>query len=274
MTCSRSISLYGLSDVILTFQNGTDNYFARQQVFERLADLTLPVGRDARRSRRCPRPRASSTATCCRAPTARRWSSRPSRTGSSSRSTARCRASPTTPASAAARCSTRCCSIRPRSPRVGLSVPQVESALGANNGNAGGGFYSQGGQFYYVRGLGRLEHARGHRQRRARRAQRHAGAGEGRRPRRRSASRRASGEFGYEDQDDAVEGVILHAHRREDPGRAASASRPRPRELNERDPAQGREGPSLLRPQRPDQPHHARSWRETCCAAWCSWSWC
>ena len=40
---------------------------------------------------------------------------------------------------------------------VGLSVSQVESALAANNGNAGGGFYSQGGQFYYVRGLGRLE---------------------------------------------------------------------------------------------------------------------
>ena len=33
---------------------------------------------------------------------------------------------------------------------------QVESALTANNGNAGGGFYSQGGQFYYVRGLGRI----------------------------------------------------------------------------------------------------------------------
>ena len=40
---------------------------------------------------------------------------------------------------------------------VGLSVPQVETALAANNGNAGGGFYSQGGQFYYVRGLGRLD---------------------------------------------------------------------------------------------------------------------
>ncbi|MGH8112787.1 MAG: efflux RND transporter permease subunit, partial [Rhodanobacteraceae bacterium] len=39
---------------------------------------------------------------------------------------------------------------------IGLSVPQVEAALAANNGNAGGGFYSQGGQFYYVRGLGRL----------------------------------------------------------------------------------------------------------------------
>ena len=39
---------------------------------------------------------------------------------------------------------------------VGLSVPQVEAALAANNDNAGGGFYSQGGEFYYVRGMGRL----------------------------------------------------------------------------------------------------------------------
>ena len=39
---------------------------------------------------------------------------------------------------------------------VGLSVPTIVTALGNNNGNAGGGFYSQGGQFYYVRGLGRL----------------------------------------------------------------------------------------------------------------------
>ena len=34
----RSISLYGLSDVILTFEDGTDNYFARQQVFNRIAE--------------------------------------------------------------------------------------------------------------------------------------------------------------------------------------------------------------------------------------------
>src|ERR1700745_3024199 len=33
-----SISLYGLSDVILTFDEGTDPYFARQLVFERLGD--------------------------------------------------------------------------------------------------------------------------------------------------------------------------------------------------------------------------------------------
>ena len=40
----RSISLYGLSDVTLTFGDRTDNYFARQQAFERLPDLDLPDG--------------------------------------------------------------------------------------------------------------------------------------------------------------------------------------------------------------------------------------
>src|SRR5271168_4994238 len=33
----RSISLYGLSDIILTFNEDTDNYFARQLVFQRLS---------------------------------------------------------------------------------------------------------------------------------------------------------------------------------------------------------------------------------------------
>src|SRR6202012_3749058 len=44
MTTSRSISLYGLSDVILTFKFGTDDYFARQQVFNRMSGLSLPSG--------------------------------------------------------------------------------------------------------------------------------------------------------------------------------------------------------------------------------------
>jgi cobalt-zinc-cadmium resistance protein CzcA len=35
-----------------------------------------------------------------------------------------------------------------------LTVPQVIQALTVNNANTGGGFYSQGGQFYYVRGIG------------------------------------------------------------------------------------------------------------------------
>src|SRR5947207_1276202 len=40
----RSISLYGLSDVRLTFEEDTDNYFARQVVFERLGGVDVPSG--------------------------------------------------------------------------------------------------------------------------------------------------------------------------------------------------------------------------------------
>ena len=44
MAVQRSISLYGLSDVILTFEEDTDNYFARQIVFQRLSEVTYPSG--------------------------------------------------------------------------------------------------------------------------------------------------------------------------------------------------------------------------------------
>src|SRR6202042_3057342 len=44
MEVQRSISLYELSDVILTFGDNTDDYFARQMVFQRLSEVTLPTG--------------------------------------------------------------------------------------------------------------------------------------------------------------------------------------------------------------------------------------
>lgn len=40
----RSISKFGLSQVVVTFQDGTDIYFARRLVSERLAGVTLPPG--------------------------------------------------------------------------------------------------------------------------------------------------------------------------------------------------------------------------------------
>src|ERR1700751_4712032 len=40
----RSISLYSLSDVILTFDEDTDDYFSRQLVFQRLSEITYPSG--------------------------------------------------------------------------------------------------------------------------------------------------------------------------------------------------------------------------------------
>ncbi|MGH9524174.1 MAG: efflux RND transporter permease subunit, partial [Terriglobales bacterium] len=44
MQVMRSISLYGLSSLRLTFDEGTDDYWARQVVFERLGDAGLPAG--------------------------------------------------------------------------------------------------------------------------------------------------------------------------------------------------------------------------------------
>ena len=44
LTNLRSISMFGLSSVSMTFQDGTTDYFARQQVLERLQDATVPPG--------------------------------------------------------------------------------------------------------------------------------------------------------------------------------------------------------------------------------------
>ncbi|QDZ26860.1 efflux RND transporter permease subunit [Noviherbaspirillum sp. UKPF54] len=40
----RSVTITGLSVVTLTFEDGTDDYFARQQVLEKLQNVTLPAG--------------------------------------------------------------------------------------------------------------------------------------------------------------------------------------------------------------------------------------
>ena len=44
MTQVRSVSITGLSVVTLTFADDTNDYFARQQVMERLANINLPAG--------------------------------------------------------------------------------------------------------------------------------------------------------------------------------------------------------------------------------------
>lgn len=44
MTQLRSVSIFGLSVVTLTFADNTDDYFARQQVMEKLQNVVLPVG--------------------------------------------------------------------------------------------------------------------------------------------------------------------------------------------------------------------------------------
>jgi heavy metal efflux system protein len=155
MTTIRSISLYGLSDVILTYRNGTDNEFARQQVFNRLGDITLPANVSPSVA-----PLSAPSGliyryvlqSADRSPmelkTFEDWTVEPQYKSVPGVADDSGFGGGTMqyqvlldPAKIAA---------------VGLSVTQVEGALTANNDNAGGGFYSQGGQFYYVRGMGRL----------------------------------------------------------------------------------------------------------------------
>src|ERR1700677_3683960 len=156
MTTIRSISLYGLSDVIMTFQIGTDNYFARQQVFNRLSELSLPTGVSPSLS-----PMSAPSGLIYRyvlqspdrspmeLKTFEDWTIAP-----------QYKSVPGVADDSGFGGGTMQYQVLLDTVRVasaGLSVPQVESALTANNDNSGGGFYSQGGEFYYVRGLGRAE---------------------------------------------------------------------------------------------------------------------
>jgi cobalt-zinc-cadmium resistance protein CzcA len=207
MTTQRSITLYGLSDVILTYHDGTDNNFARQEVFNRLSSLSLPTGVTPSVS-----PLSSPSGLIYRyvlqspdrspmeLKTFEDWIIEPAYKSLAGVADDSGFGGGTMqyqvlldPAKIAG---------------VGLSVLQVEAALAANNGNAGGGFYSQGGQFYYVRGLGRLETLED------------IGnvvlvVNNGTPVLLKNVGRVVIGiaprlgEFGYEKQDDCVEGVIL-----------------------------------------------------------------
>jgi len=151
----RSISLYGLSVVTLTFDNGTDNYFARQQVFNRLGDLSLPDGVKPSVS-----PLSSPSGliyryvlqSSDRSPmelkTFEDWVVEPQY---------RAVAGVADDSGFGGGTMQYQVLLDPaKIAGVGLTAQQVQAALAANNANAGGGFYAQGGQFYYVRGVGRL----------------------------------------------------------------------------------------------------------------------
>jgi heavy metal efflux system protein len=207
LTTSRSISLYGLSDVILTFQNGTDDYFARQQVFNRLGELTLPSGVSPTLAPLSP-PSGLIYRYVLQSPdrspmelkTFEDWSIEP-----------QYRSVPGVADDSGFGGGTMQYQVLldpARVASVGLSVQQVEDALTANNGNAGGGFYSQGGQFYYVRGMGRLKTLEDI-------GNVVVAVHDGTPVLVKDVGRVVTGiaprlgEFGYQDQDDAVEGVIL-----------------------------------------------------------------
>ena len=151
----RSISLYALSSIDITFDQDTDRQFARQQVFNRLPGLDLPSGVSPEVE-----PLTSPSGLIYRytlqspdrSPTELKtfedWTVEPqfrSVAGVADDS-----------GFGGGTMQYQVLLDQYRLAGAGLSPQQVESALGSNNGNGGGGFYSEGGQFYYVRGLGRL----------------------------------------------------------------------------------------------------------------------
>ena len=203
----RSISLYGLSDVILTFRDGTDNDYARQQVFNRLPNVSLPDGVTPTLS-----PQSapsgliyryvlqSSDRSPMELKTLEAWTVEP-----------QYRSVPGVADDSGFGGGTMQYQVLldpAKIAGVGLSAVQVEAALTANNGNAGGGFYSQGGQFYYVRGMGRMVTTEDI-------GNVVLAVNNGTPVLVKDVGRVVIdtaprlGEFGYEKQDDAVEGVVL-----------------------------------------------------------------
>jgi cobalt-zinc-cadmium resistance protein CzcA len=159
LTFMRSISLYGLSDVILTFEDDTDNYFARQVVFERLSQAAVPTG-------------VTPTLSPLFSPSGlvyRYVIDSPDRSPQDLKTIEDWvleRAYKSVPGVAddsgfgGTVMQYQMLLDPARLYGYHLTVPGVIQSLSANNSNTGGGFYSQGGQFYYVRGIGLLRDRR------------------------------------------------------------------------------------------------------------------
>jgi cobalt-zinc-cadmium resistance protein CzcA len=156
LTVMRSISLYGLSDVRLTFDESVDPYFARTLVFQRLSDATLPTGVTPSMA-----PLFSPSGLVYRYVL-----ESPDRSPQELKTyedwiiERAYRSVPGVADDSGLGGPTMQYQVLLDPARLynyHLTVVQVVNALTANNSNTGGGFYSQGGQFYYVRGLGLLK---------------------------------------------------------------------------------------------------------------------
>src|SRR3954471_142779 len=152
----RSISLYGLSSVTMNFDFDTDPYFARAQAFQRISDAEVPEGVTPSMS-----PLFSPSGLIYRYVLRS-----PDRSAQELKILEdwvlerKYRAIQGVADDSGLGGTTMQYQVQLDPNRLfsyGVSVQQVVAQLGANNANAGGGFYSQGGQFFYVRGLGQVK---------------------------------------------------------------------------------------------------------------------
>jgi cobalt-zinc-cadmium resistance protein CzcA len=207
MVVQRSISLYGLSDIILTFDEDTDDYFARQIVFQRLSEVSYPTG-------------VTPTLAPLSSPSGlvyRYVLQSPDRTPQElktfedwviERQYKQVRGVADDSGFGGTVMQYQVLLDPAKLYAYHIAVPQVINQLSVNNSNTGGGFYSQGGQFYYVRGLGLIRDE-------ADIGNIIVGTQNGTPVRVKDVgevtigSAPRLGEFGFNKTDDAVEGVIL-----------------------------------------------------------------
>ncbi len=153
MSVMRSISLYGLSDVRLTFDEDTDDYFARQVVFQRLSEVTFPSGVAPSLA-----PLSSPSGLVYRyvleSPDRSPQELKTYEDWVIEREYKQVRGVADDSGFGGTVMQYQVLLDPARLYGYHITVPQVIQQLAVNNSNAGGGFYSQGGQFYYVRGLG------------------------------------------------------------------------------------------------------------------------
>src|SRR5664280_2475745 len=203
----RSISRYGLSFIAMNFEYGTDPYFVREQAFERMGEAQLPAGLTPSLS-----PLFSPSGLIYRyvlqSPDRSPQDLKTIEDWVIERHYRSIQGVADDSGFGGTTMQYQVLLDPAKLFKYGVSVPQISQQLAINNANAGGGFYSQGGQFYYIRGLGLVRDT--------------ADIGNivvsakngipvkvndlaqvqiGHAPR--------LGQFGYMKQDDAVEGVIL-----------------------------------------------------------------
>ena len=207
MSVMRSISLYGLSDVILTFDEDTDDYFARQVVFQRLSEVTYPTGVTPSLA-----PLSSPSGLVYRyviqSPDRSPQELKTFEDWVIEREYKQVRGVADDSGFGGTVMQYQVLLDPARLYGYHITVPTILQQLGINNANAGGGFYSQGGQFYYVRGLGLIRDTRdvgdvviGSQNGVPVRVRDVGEVTIGSAPR--------LGEFGFNKTDDAVEGVIM-----------------------------------------------------------------
>ena len=171
---TRSLSRYGLSQVTVVFEDGTDIYFARQLVNERLQQARgqLPAGHraehgpDRHRARRNLHVHRRARARREQGPTARPRRRRicaRSRTGSSGRSCAHVPG--VTEVNTIGGYASSSTSRRgpESSPATVSALATLSQALTANNANVGAGYVERRGEQYLIRVPGQVAAARGHR---------------------------------------------------------------------------------------------------------------